>query len=671
MELLSPAGNLETAIAAFDGGADAVYCGLGRFNARERAENFTPETLGKLLDFAHLNGKKVYLTLNTLIWESEAGALFEQLLELDKLRPDALIVQDPGVTAIVRKYFPQIPLHASTQMGIHNSAGAELVRSLGFKRVILERQITLEELRLISRNTTLELEVFLHGSLCCSLSGRCLLSHAMYGESGNRGRCKQPCRRAFNSPGKNTGMRILSPADLAGNTLLEELDKLGVTSLKIEGRLRTPDYIWKTARAYRILLDAPGDPAASLEAEKIFRSVPGRKKSTGFYFNRDWKKLIDPETSGTFGELCAGTLKVIRTGMLVKVNTTLHLGDRLRVMPLSSGEGESFTLAAMENFRRAKIIRAKSGETVFIPGKFRAEKGYEIRRIGENGFDFSRRAAALPSFRREININVKCSSSSWSAEIDGITGKWEMPTAFAPAEKQPLSPEKVKEVFAGGMPEGFRAGNITVFLDGNFFVPAATLKSLRRSCWEFFAPLLGKADLFPEHPAKMEDFYNEIHRQTTTLQPPEPGRKSFIIPPFTGEKDLPLLKEKIAETYADGTRDFTVTHWHGFALLENLENIRIHVTYPFHISNSFAVKLAAELGASTVSVTPECSEEEFALLQKHSILPLEKAAKDVPLLASRLPLAPGIWEHSGKKFRITQKDGLSLQHAHDTAEVSG
>ena len=130
MELLSPAGNLETALAAFDGGADAVYCGLGRFNARERAENFTERTLGKLLDFARNNGKKVYLTLNTLVWESELGTLFEELLLIDRLRPDALIVQDPGVTAIIRDYFPQLPLHASTQMGIHNSAGVQLASRL-------------------------------------------------------------------------------------------------------------------------------------------------------------------------------------------------------------------------------------------------------------------------------------------------------------------------------------------------------------------------------------------------------------------------------------------------------------------------------------------------------------------------------------------------------------
>ena len=132
-------------------------------------------------------------------------------------------------------------------------------------------------------------------------------------------------------------MRILSPADLAGSSLLSELDKLNISSLKIEGRLRTPDYIWKTARAYRILLDNPDDPEAAVEAENIFRTVPGRKKSTGFYFKSGWKNLIEPAAVGSFGECCAKVNKVIRSGMLVKVATSLHLGDRLRVMPAAGG----------------------------------------------------------------------------------------------------------------------------------------------------------------------------------------------------------------------------------------------------------------------------------------------------------------------------------------------
>ncbi len=660
MELLSPAGNLETALAAFDGGADAVYCGLGRFNARERAENFTFESLGKLLEFAHTGGRKVYLTLNTLVWQNELGPLFEQLLALDKLRPDALIVQDPGVAAIVKEYFPALPLHASTQMGIHNSAGVKTAGKLGFKRVILERQITLDELTLIAKNSQLELEVFLHGSLCCSLSGRCLLSHALYGESGNRGRCKQPCRKAFFRNGQPS--RFLSPADLAGNTILTQLDKLGIASLKIEGRLRTPDYIWKTARAYRILLDNPDDPDAAIEADAIFRTVPGRKKSTGFYFKKDWKTLIDPAVNGTFGGRCAEVIKCIRSGILVKVNSSLHLGDRLRVMPPDGGEGESFTLAAMENFRRENIIRAKSGETVFISGKFHAANGHELRRIGENGFDFSRRASALPEYRREISLDLTCSNTLWSGKIDGLKPVWQCQTGFAPAEKQPLSADKVKTVFAEALPPGFAVKNISVNINGNFFVPAAILKALRRQCWDFFAPVLQNHDFFPEHPAKMEKFYAESTRKFD-LPPADIPENSLTTAPFIPENELPLWRQKIAAAYAQGIRHFTANSWHAFELLKDLPDIRIHAAYPFHISNSFAVKLAAALGASSVSATPEYPAEEFETLKSASCLPLTPAGNAPPLLVSRLPLQDALWhDENGNTFKIVRHDGISEVH---------
>ena len=177
MELLLPSGNPELALAAFDGGADAVYCGLsGLFNARMRAANFSLEELGKLVRYAGEHGKKVYVTLNTLVKEDELGAMFETLLNLRKLNVDAVIVQDPGVIYCAGKYFPELTLHGSTQMGIHNSAGVAAAAGLGLKRVILERQLPLPELRKIAAVSPLELEVFIHGSLCCSLSGRCLLS---------------------------------------------------------------------------------------------------------------------------------------------------------------------------------------------------------------------------------------------------------------------------------------------------------------------------------------------------------------------------------------------------------------------------------------------------------------------------------------------------------------
>ena len=257
-ELLAPAGNLNTALAAFDAGADAVYAGLKKFNARERGENFTAEEMGQLISYAHRNGKKVYLTFNTLLRDSELREAASALAELHYLHPDALIVQDIGAAAMIRDYFPGLEIHASTQMAIHNSAGIRTAAEMGCSRVILERAATLDELRGMAKNSPVELEVFIHGALCCSLSGICLLSSwiSRGDASGNRGKCKQPCRMLYkDSSGKN-GF-FLSTRDLCGLDLVPEFIRLGISSLKIEGRLRKADYVSGVVKAYRMVLDHP------------------------------------------------------------------------------------------------------------------------------------------------------------------------------------------------------------------------------------------------------------------------------------------------------------------------------------------------------------------------------------------------------------------------------
>ena len=409
-ELLAPAGNLETALAAFDAGADAVYGGLAKFNARERAANFSPDELGKLLRYAHGNGRRVYLTFNTLLREEELDEAAEFLAELARLRPDALIVQDLAVVELCRNYFPQLVLHASTQMGIHNSAGVAAAAALGIRRVILERQLTLEELRRIAAASPVELEVFVHGSLCCSLSGRCLLSSALGGWSGNRGKCKQPCRRSYEA-GKRRGF-LLSPKDLEGGDLLPEFRRLGIASLKVEGRLRGPEYVWKTVHAYRMLLDSPEDPAVEEEARQLLRSTATRRPSSGFFRREEWKTLIDSERPGVFGVRVGTVGKVSRSGLSVRTEGRLHLGDRLRLVPPDGGEGNTFSLISLR-FRGADTVRVRAGVECFLPGEFAAAPGFLLYKIGENGFDFSRRASTLPAGRQAVAVTLRCSATRW------------------------------------------------------------------------------------------------------------------------------------------------------------------------------------------------------------------------------------------------------------------
>ena len=235
-ELLAPAGAFETARAAFHAGADAVYAGLDAFSARAEAVNFSPDDMRALLALARRDGKRVYITFNTLIDDAQLPAAAAALDLLDELRPDGLIVQDLGIARLVRRHFPRLALHASTQLVAHNLEGVLALKELGFTRVVLARELPLEDIRTICRRSGVEIEVFVHGALCYSISGLCLFSALEKGRSGNRGRCAYCCRLGYREP---DGTRTLpfSMKDLRLDDRLAELKEAGVASLKIEGRL--------------------------------------------------------------------------------------------------------------------------------------------------------------------------------------------------------------------------------------------------------------------------------------------------------------------------------------------------------------------------------------------------------------------------------------------------
>ena len=641
-ELLSPAGTPETAMAAFDGGADAVYCGLGRFNARERAGNFTADAMGRVIEFAHRNGKKIYLTLNTLLREQELPRMMELLDEVQQLAPDALIVQDPGTLYLAQTYYPDLRLHASTQMGFHNSAGLRTAAELGFSRVILERQVTMAELGRIMAASPLEVEVFLYGSLCCSLSGRCLLSAMTDGESGNRGRCKQPCRRRWN------GRFQLSPADLNGIHLLPELRRLGVASLKIEGRLRPPEYVWKTARAFRILLDGPVDPEPERleEAETLLNSAAGRRHSSGFFFPGEWKSLIQPDRVGTFGIPVAEVAGGKGVEWDIRTVGRLHLGDRLRVVPPSGGDGETFSLTRLAvKGKPQTVVRAGVRGHIVIPVP--VKPGDQLFKIGENGFDFTRRLNALPERTRPVDLHIFCTSEKWQVRAADLV--WEKETAFAPPEKHAVTADAIRDVFSAGVPPPWRAGNVTVQLDGVLFVPAAELKKLRRDFWTFAAENLTAE---PEGQGRpMLAFFRDYQAEFAVPQPLTPA-ESYSIPGFCAEGDLEQERERIRQAYCRGIRRFRVCSWYGLDLLKDLQDIEIVTEFPIPVGNSAGTRLLKNRDVVGAVCDPELNDGELADLQKHAVIPVCRPAEPVPVLATRLHLEQGEWSGTRGKVRV-------------------
>ena len=276
-ELLSPAGDFECLVAAIEAGADAVYVGGKSYSARAYAKNFDLDELRRAARYCHLHGAKLYVTLNTLLYNEEISGAVDFARDLYRIGIDALIVADLGLVSILREAVPNLELHASTQMSVHNSLGADVAYSEGCKRVVLARELSREDMARVTEKCLAEVEVFLHGALCVCHSGQCLFSSLVGGRSGNRGECAQPCRLPYNGGGYPLSLRDLS---LAGH--IPELIDMGVASLKIEGRMKSPDYVYTVTSIYRRLLDE--NRRATDEEARELMSAFSRGGFTDAYF---------------------------------------------------------------------------------------------------------------------------------------------------------------------------------------------------------------------------------------------------------------------------------------------------------------------------------------------------------------------------------------------------
>ena len=318
MELLSPAGSPEAVIAAVQNGADAVYLGFGDFNARRSAHNFTPDEFEKAVRYCRLRNCKVYVTLNTLVNDREMTAAVNAARMASEKGADAILVQDFGLAKVLRRTVPDIPLHASTQMSIHNLAGAEAAAQLGMTRIVLARELSLEEIRFITRHASIETEVFVHGALCFCYSGQCYMSAMIGRRSGNRGMCAQPCRMQYSLGGRMDDY----PLSLKDNCLanrLQALEEAGVACVKIEGRMKRPEYTGIVTGVYSKLLKEKRNP--TLDEMELLARTFSRQGFTQGYLDGDKSDMfgIKAEPDEEIDSLYADARKAYSTGEVRRV----------------------------------------------------------------------------------------------------------------------------------------------------------------------------------------------------------------------------------------------------------------------------------------------------------------------------------------------------------------
>ncbi len=339
VELLAPAGSPEALDAAIGEGADAVYLGLKNFNARMRTSNFAYSQFEGCVKNLHRMRKKIYVTVNTVFEQREADRMYQLLKYLSIVGPDGLIVQDFGVAKMVRDHFPKLKLHASTQMNIEGTRGVNLLSKCGFSRAVLARELTLDEIRDIKLNTNMELEVFVHGALCVSASGICLFSSYLGGKSANRGMCTQACRRLYQT--EETKGYFFSPMDLQLAELIPDLAMAGVSSFKIEGRMKSAEYVGTVVSAYRRIIDGSGgsddEKAGALkEGLQILQNDFARTKTTFYHLDGNVSDWLHPSQDGGTGISLGAILKVKGTGESRKAliqNNLIHpeAGDSIRL----------------------------------------------------------------------------------------------------------------------------------------------------------------------------------------------------------------------------------------------------------------------------------------------------------------------------------------------------
>ena len=477
-ELLAPGGNLDSAMAALENGADAVYCGLQEFSARKGAKNFSLQQLGRLREWTRKEGRKIYVAVNTILKEEELPRVISLLESLEEMEVDSIILQDAGLIRIIRRHFPGLVMHASTQMAIHNIPGLQMMRELGVSRVVLPREITLKEMESFRQALPgMELEVFIHGAQCYGFSGMCLASGSLLGRSANRGECGQICRTWFRR-GNETGY-YLSCTDLWAGEKILDLRDMGITSFKIEGRMKSPAYAAAVSRYYRAILNGKtGNELKSLEEN--LRIAFARNSGTGHLNNRRGEKMVDTIYPGHRGQP-VGKVENSK-GRRVSLNSTLPLHKRDGMMFLDrKGEARSFSLQSEKPSLGPGRISFSTPFQAPPPGTmFYKVQSHDFHSKERNELHY-------PPFKRNLRteftftdkeVRIECTELQWSGSFSlnsepskGNKGPEDkILREFSKCAESPIRiiPTEMKA-------EGFELGQR--------FIPPAELKALRKELY--------------------------------------------------------------------------------------------------------------------------------------------------------------------------------------------
>lgn len=470
MKIVAPAGNMERFYSAISATADEIYLGLKGFGARRNAENFTVEELKKAIDYAHLRGSRIFLTLNTIMTNREIELLYPTLKDLYNYGLDAIIVQDLGYAEYLHKNFPSIEIHGSTQMTVANYYEINYLKKLGFKRIVLPRELSFEEIKEIKKHTDIELEVFVSGSLCISFSGNCYMSSFIGGRSGNRGMCAQPCRKEYKtSCGEKS--YFLSPKDqLYGLDEIKKLQEIGVESIKVEGRMKDVSYVYETVSYFRSLI-------SGINKEENTPKLFNRGYSKGYFYDND-KTIMNRDYSYNIGEKIGEVI-----GKSIRLDENVVSGDGITFVS-KDYKNLGGTYINKIAYKNDKLILNFPEGTKYIFRNYNKRLNDEISKKLKStdkkleiNFDF----IAKLNEKLILKIYLEDENGNRILDLEEISE-----TLTQKAQKRAISEEDIKEKLSEIGDSEFTVKDIKVNIDENIFIPLSELKNLKRNAVEKF-----------------------------------------------------------------------------------------------------------------------------------------------------------------------------------------
>ena len=676
VELLAPAGNMEALKAAIQAGCDAVYLGGNAFGARAFSKNFSNEEIIEAINYAHLYGVKVYVTVNTLIYDDEVDAFLAYIEFIHKHNVDAVLIQDLGMFDLVRKTFPNLELHASTQMHIHNLDGVKLMEGLGMKRIVLARETSIDDIKNIINNTKCEIEVFVHGALCISYSGQCLMSSLIGGRSGNRGTCAGSCRLKYDVI-DNRGQKLnkdsypLSTKDLNSLEYIGELIRAGVSSLKIEGRMKSKEYVYKVVSLYRKAIDSYYEKGKAiiddndlLELKKIFN----RDYTKGFLNNTKNNDIINGYRPNHMGVEIGKVIDYKNGWAKIRLTGDIAIGSGLRVIEKEHDVG----INVNDFYIDKKLVKsASNGDIISIKVNDKITVGSKVvitldsslnKEIDDLIDNKSRKVLITGKFKAKVEEEIEL------ALDDGVNMITVTGCVASKALNKPMKENDIRGKLSKLGDTVYKFSDLIIDISDDVFIPLGEINELRRKATQ----LLDEKRLYKipfkrgNYQIEVPDFKKERLLTCLVTDKKDLDRKYDAIYSEKQFDNCILKLPRVITKYPENDKEVMIGEIGGLNKYSCVDT-----DFSLNVVNSYTVAFLHSLGVKRITLSYELDDEQIKNLidtyheryGKHPNLELIVSAYE-EVMISKFSLEE-YYQHDnlslrdmfGNRFRIKEKYG--------------